>query len=130
MEFVLSTIVPGFLSGPFVIFFIGLALGIMLMSIVPLNRDRYREWDVEQSYYRLYPYIMEDFMDRSGCERIHGEGNMMAGESAVTHLSFQGGVKTFANLKKRQYEVYVEEGGRTLEMAKERGEFTGRSRGA
>lgn len=115
---------------PFLTFLIGIVMGLILMSIVPLNLDTYKEYDVEQLYYHLYPYLAEDFMDRTGCERIHGSGNMLAGESSVTHVTFEGGVSTFADLKKRKYELYVQEGGRTLETAQEQGEFTGRARGA
>lgn len=94
------------------------------MPLFSLDLDRYKAWTIQQLYYLLYPYIKEDFMDRSTCKGVHSEGNMMAGDSIVTHITFRGGDDTLSSSKTEQYRLLAEEGELTLSTSQETGETT------
>jgi len=91
----------------------------------PLDLDRYKEWTIEMLYKMLYPYIKDDFMGLGDCGLVHTEGNMLAGETPVTHITTRGGSSAKANAKGVQYRIDVQEGRTTLTRAKETGDFNG-----
>jgi hypothetical protein len=88
-----------------------------------LDLDEYQEWTLEMLYRMLFPYIREDFMGKRDCQAIHQDGNMLAGESTVIHLTTRGGSDSFISAKAEEYRADVEEGRVRLRQAQETGEF-------
>jgi len=108
--------------------FLGFGLGFFLMSIVPLNLDRYKEWTMDQMYYELFPRIKEDFMGKGDCRNIHATGNMtpvVAGSTGTITQVIQGGSDIELSVKEAQYRAYVEQGTAALSSAQETGRTTG-----
>jgi len=85
--------------------------GGMIGIINTYDRARYQSWDVEQSYYKHYPYILRDFMGKTDCGLVHQEGNMTAPSSGgpVAHV-IRGGSDTLAQTKAVIYQGYAEGG--------------------
>lgn len=88
-----------------------------------LDLEEYREWTLEMLYRMLYPYIKEDFMGRRDCQAVHTDGNMLAGDSTVMHITTRGGSDSFASMKEEEYRADLEEGRVRLQQAQETGEF-------
>jgi hypothetical protein len=94
------------------------------VSLFPLDLGRYKDWTIQQLYYLLFPYIKEDFMGRLDCQAVHTEGNMLAGETPVTHI-ISGGSDSLLASKEAEYSAAAEAGVVTLTTAQTTGEFTG-----
>jgi hypothetical protein len=98
------------------------------MSLFPLNLNKYKKWSVEQLYYLLYPYIMEDFMGKPDCKTVHAEGNMQAivsgATGTVSHI-LRGGTDIQAKIKKAEYLIKSQEGRIVIEGAQITGQFLG-----
>jgi hypothetical protein len=69
----------------------------------------------------IYEFILEDFMPLKDCGLVHQEGNMLAGESPVTHLAARGGETPLGSAKKAEYEAELQRGDSTLEVAQQTG---------
>lgn len=97
-------------------------VGGMIGIINTYDRARYQNWDVEQSYYKHYPYILRDFMGKGDCGLVHQEGNMTAPTSGgpVAHV-IRGGSDTLAQTKAAVYQTYAEEGQVRIRTAGETG---------
>lgn len=87
-----------------------------------LDIERWKEFDIELLYKRLVQYMKNDFMGKEDCRMIHTEGNMLAGETPVTHTSTQGGSSTFIDNTARQYENDVRDGNATIARSQESGD--------
>jgi hypothetical protein len=106
-----------------------LVIGLLvpyLGTVFELDLDQYKEWTAEQLYYLIFPHIKKDFMGIKDCKMVHADGNLMAGESTVSHITTQGGSNTFTSIKEQIYNARLEAGEVTLETAKETGRFMGR----
>ena len=93
--------------------------------IFPINIGNFQRWAIRQLYYKLYPYIKDDFMGRRDCQMVHQEGNMMAGQYPVTYTAFRGGSSMIASIKQAEYEARAQSGEIEVDVAEETGTFTG-----
>lgn len=84
--------------------------------------DKYTAWAKRRVYLMIFEFILEDFMPRDDCQAIHSDGNMLAGDATVTHLTARGGQNTYGSAKKSQYRQELERGDSTLSSARETGE--------
>lgn len=89
-----------------------------------IDVDKYVKWAKRRIYLLIYEDILEDFMPRDDCQAIHADGNMIAGESTVTHVTARGGQNTYGSAKKAQYRQELERGDSSLEIARETGRTT------
>lgn len=86
-----------------------------------LNLEMYTRWAKRRVYLMIYEFILEDFMPLKDCENVHREGNMIAGESPVTHLVARGGLTPSGAAKKAEYEAELLRGDSALETAQRTG---------
>lgn len=87
-----------------------------------LNLATFTSWAARRVYLMIYPYMLEDFMPLKDCERVHGEGNMYAGETPVTHITFRGGQTPLGSAKRTEYESELLRGDSTLEVVQQTGQ--------
>jgi len=122
----MSILAAGISSIGLGLFFVFTGLLTLFSAIVPINVDRYRDWNVEMLFYKMYPLLVENFMGKGDCRTVHAVGNIVAPSTGgpVTHI-IQGGTDLIAKAKEPVYRLRAEEGRTRIASAEQTGEFIG-----